>query len=579
MKQRRIMAWAIYVLTLLLWGSTTVLRTGTGYCHAQASEPAAAGAEGGFWQRLKTALNDQKQPDNTPNSVTERYGTVYDWIHSEEIQLYDSLSKLGVADWDRYQNIVSVRYDRADDTLLSNNLAPNIKVFGWHPYWMGGAYKTYRFNLLSYLAWFSYNIDSTGKNDNPDVIGAWKNAGELVDAAHAHNCKVLITITNHSRAGNTALLESDLLQEALIAHLLDLLKTGNGNGVDVNFEAVPPALKRRMTAFLKKLSEKLKGADNRHMLTVDLPAYDAQNVYELKELDRYVDMFVMTGYDYYGPNSKKDGPVAPLDTEAGGVYSIRHSVDQYLRSGLKREKLILALPYYGAVWTGKPKIAGQADPPLKFKEHITYRALRSKYRLEKPEYDLRQWSGYYEVIRRDSSFEKCWFDDSLTLGRKYDWILQEKLAGVGIWALGYDYGYPELWNLIAAKYAADTLLVYKDPYLETRYFRLSRSLAEYRSLIAVSGIFIVVFLMVGMVLALFDWRVRDVFFRNKTLRFLYAIGGIAILLCVYAFYLYASDRPLFDGNNLWALGVGLTLGVCLTFYINHRYEKSRKDLP
>ncbi|MFT4678625.1 MAG: spore germination protein YaaH, partial [Chitinophagales bacterium] len=42
-----------------------------------------------------------------------------------------------------------------------------------------------------------------------------------------------------------------------------------------------------------------------------------------------------------------------------------------------------------------------------------------------------------------------------SLSIKYDWIKKNKIGGVGIWALGYDNGYPELWNLLTEKFSQE----------------------------------------------------------------------------------------------------------------------------
>lgn len=536
--------------------------------------PPADKGKSGFWQQLKSVLNKNKPAGNAPESVTEKYSLYYDWIHSEEQKLYDSLSKLGVTDWDKYQNIIRVDIKRTSDSAFQNKLAPNIKVFGWHPYWMGDAYQSYRFDLLSYLAWFSYNIDPyTGKCDNPDVIAQWKNAQELFQLAGSGQCKVLLTITNHTAEGNRVFLQNRQSQETLIDSLISLLD-GRGAGVDVNFELVPDGLEAEMTGFLKLLSKRLKAKNPGYIVSVDLPIQDYYNTYQLRQLEPDVDLFLVTGYDYYNDRSPSDGPMAPLDVTSGR-NSIKHSVNRYLQAGLKREKLLLGLPYYGAVWM----MPSARDSILKFKQHITYRALKARYCTDSPVYDYERWGAYYLHTNEDASIEKCWFDDSLTLSRKMNWILQENLAGMGIWALGYDNGYPELWNLIDTMYGADTMLVYREPYMESRYFNLARSVMEYRSLIAIAGIFIVVFLVAGLFVALFDWRVREVFFQNKTLRLLYALAGAAILLSVYAFYLYVRGKPLFDDNNLLALGVGLVAGVCIAVLVSYIYDKKMKSLP
>jgi hypothetical protein len=39
---------------------------------------------------------------------------------------------------------------------------------------------------------------------------------------------------------------------------------------------------------------------------------------------------------------------------------------------------------------------------------------------------------------------------------KYDWIKKNKLGGVGIWALGYDNGYSDLWDILAEKFSEES---------------------------------------------------------------------------------------------------------------------------
>ena len=472
----------------------------------------------GFWDRLRVVLNKKKEQPLEQQSVTERYAPVYNWIHQAERSLYDSLSREGQAkvNWNRYQGIVTEQYSLTHDTAQINKLSPRITVFGWHPYWMQDAYQSYQFNLLSYIAWFSYNIDSTGHNDNPDQLKQWENDNGLITAAHAQQCKVLLTVTNHTADGNKALLTNRNLQAELINHLLQLLAKNEADGIDLNFENIPDGQKDNMTAFVCELGQRLKTANKNYKLTIGLPAYYGERTCDLNRLAEVVDLFLITGYDYYGPFSKTDGPVAPLDDPDGG-RNIRQSVFRYLQLGLKREQLILGLPYYGATWTSSNPKAGRPDSTLRFLSRQMYRDIRANHPDELPQYDKKRWGAYFSTQDPETGlYQRCWFDDTLTLKRKFDWILEEQLAGVGLWALGYDNGYPEIWNLIADRFDADTLLAHKDVYLEEKYFRLSNSVADYWPLLLVAGIFLVVFLLAGLVVALFDWPVRGVFFQNKT---------------------------------------------------------------
>lgn len=535
--------------------------------------------EPGFFEKLRQVLRKGKSPD--PNaSVTDKYSGYYDWIHQEEIQLYDSLSKMGVTDWDRYQNIITHQVVLTD-SAKQVRLAPNVKVFGWHPYWMGNAYKSYKFNLLSYVAWFSYDIDPpTGNYKNPDVIAAWLASDTLVEMAHSGGCKVLLTITNHSDAkGHHAFLDNPDCWRTLTANLLKLLKEGNGDGVDVNFENIPDDLEDEMTAFLTMLSRALRQANPEYLLTVDLPIYDYNNTYQFKKLDEVVNLFLVTGYDYYNGRSRTDGPVAPLDGPTK-FYTIKNSVNKYLNAGLKPEKLLLGLPYYGTLWTARSPTPGAFDTTLVFRQHMTYRAVQARFCTAKSGFDPISWSAYYMVHNPDSNYyEKCWFDDSLSLSRKYDWVLEHKLGGIGIWALGYDNGYPQLWELLEKKFASDTFLTYQGAYMEHKYYNLPRSLSAYRVLVAVAGIFLAVFVLAGLVIALFDWRVREVFFMNRTLRLLYTTGAAGILLCVYAFYLFVTGQPVVSNEHFPTLTAGLVLGIGLAMTVGYFFEKHRQSLP
>lgn len=46
-----------------------------------------------------------------------------------------------------------------------------------------------------------------------------------------------------------------------------------------------------------------------------------------------------------------------------------------------------------------------------------------------------------------------WYDDKESLSKKYDLAMDKNLLGVGIWALGYDSGYTELWELLKNKFS------------------------------------------------------------------------------------------------------------------------------
>ena len=145
-------------------------------------------AESSRWERFKTlferaseSTKSSETPANQP-SVIEKYKGLYGYIHQDEQAFYEKLRADGIVDFDNYHNpaISYAPHAGSGDTLYSG-----FNVFGWHPHWMGNAFESYRWPLLSHVSWFSYSLDPlTGANTaaNQPVIEAWKET-EMVQLA------------------------------------------------------------------------------------------------------------------------------------------------------------------------------------------------------------------------------------------------------------------------------------------------------------------------------------------------------------------------------------------------------------
>ena len=68
-------------------------------------------------------------------------------------------------------------------------------------------------------------------------------------------------------------------------------------------------------------------------------------------------------------------------------------------------------------------------------------------------------TNYYNFTYPDNTTKEIWFDDDYTLGKKFDYAISKKLKGVGVWALGYDNGYEELWDVIDDRFASQEKII------------------------------------------------------------------------------------------------------------------------
>ena len=117
-------------------------------------------------------------------NMLNSYGYLYDALNGED-QVVTSSNFY----WDAEKEVYYVKDKRYRQIL------PDKEVFGWHPYWMGNAWKNYPFELLSTLSYFSYKVDpASGSYSNPEQIKDWRNTA-LIDSAQIKKTKILLTVS------------------------------------------------------------------------------------------------------------------------------------------------------------------------------------------------------------------------------------------------------------------------------------------------------------------------------------------------------------------------------------------------
>ena len=152
---------------------------------------------------------------------------------------------------------------------------------------------------------------------------------------------------------------------------------------------------------------------------------------------------MVMGYDYHWSGSTTTGPVAPL---AGwGTYNVAWTIADYVRWGAPRSRMLLGVPYYGYRWPTASGDAGAATSG-------TGTALAYSTVVQEAEAHGRLWDATSSTPwyrEQTPQWRQGWYDDAQSLGAKYARVVSEELAGVGIWALGYDGTRPELWGALA----------------------------------------------------------------------------------------------------------------------------------
>jgi spore germination protein YaaH len=393
----------------------------------------------GHSQQSRQVLKDAWKATRHLDSALMREHSPSEWFHKQ----FPNTHLHNEAYFDSLQNIRLLRPHSRSDCKLSK------EVYGFHPSWMGSAYKSYDYHLLTTLSYFSATVDpATG---NFSSTGGWETS-PAIDSAQKYKVKVELSIANLGSTANKTLLPNSTACSNLIEKTVALVKARNANGVNIDFESVPSANKAQFTQFVKDLSAELRQEIPGASVSICLYAVDWNKVFDIPALNEVVDRYVIMGYDYYVNGSSTAGPVSPLNSgDVWAPYNLSSSVQYYLNAGVPKDKLILAIPYYGRQW----KVSGEALPSANdgFVNTVTYATYVSKSNA----YGSKTWEDYSATHFWDdhtTSELQTWMEDTLSLGAKYDYIVQQDIAGAGIFALGYDNGSHHLWDLLRAKFTS-----------------------------------------------------------------------------------------------------------------------------
>ncbi len=356
------------------------------------------------------------------------------------------------------------------------------QVYGYAPYWTFNKLDNVDFSTLTTLAYFGVPIDSEGnlvKEDPGYVTFMSDRATQTFKKAHAAGTKVNLTVTLMENEKILAFLDSEAAQQNAINQIVSEVKNRGIDGVSIDIEyAGNPgkSYRKAYTAFVKTLSERIHTDIPKSQVTVAVYALSAKNpqLYDIGALSQSADQIFMMAYDFAAAGSDTAAPTAPLYGYKEGKYpyDIATAVQDFL-SVTPSEKLILGVPYYGYNYhVVSPEINSETYSYVG-SDVQTYTATQEDVTPSEAEtyrdgWDNEgkiNWKAYYD--NDNETWRMIFTEDAKSLGLKYDFAKENQLAGVGIWALGFDHGRTELWTLLKDKFGVKNVadsrgLLYKE---------------------------------------------------------------------------------------------------------------------
>lgn len=353
----------------------------------------------------------------------------------------------------------------ASKITLEFSGTPKREVFGFFPYWMLDAADKIDLDGITTLSLFGISVDGKGnvitvsKSDALD--GGWdmwqdRRLDSFIKEAKKRKIRVVLTIKSFRNNDIEGIVENDEAQKTFIANSIQLVNLKSLDGINIDFEYTGTTSAKTRFAFTRliaNLGSELKRLVPSSTLSVDtyLKSGGSPDLFDVQLLSDLVDEIVVMGYDVHTP-SGDPGPVAPMEGDNG--------ILGYMQSYLERvppDKLILAVPYYGYDWPIKEDTQDDKTKYIKVDGDVSivaYAEIVSRNDKYEVQWDETAQTPFYRYADPDTKqLREVHFDNTRSLGIKFDYINNKNLKGVGIWALGYDGLKTELKQLIFDKFA------------------------------------------------------------------------------------------------------------------------------
>ncbi len=336
-------------------------------------------------------------------------------------------------------------------------------IYGFLPYWNINTVQIQP--ELTHLSYFGLNIAEDGTINTKDADGNL-HAGyrqlqsdrllELANQVNETNNQFELTLVQFDADSIVKIASNPEAHENLIEAIDSILLSYPVSGINIDIEyggEITSELRDDFAQMIEKISYHLDSKFDDVTLSIDMYASASNNrqLWDVPRIGKVVDYVVVMAYDFHRRGSSQAGPVAPL---FGGRDKWDTDIHQHLREYLRylpREKILLGVPFYGYGWQTDSRLPqANSFPDSGFT--ATYSFVQTLLE-NKEEYHVQTgWDDSalcpYLSYEKDDNTYMIYYEDSTSISFKLEYVRQLDLAGIAIWALGYEGDQRDLWDVV-----------------------------------------------------------------------------------------------------------------------------------
>ncbi len=280
------------------------------------------------------------------------------------------------------------------------------------------------YKSLTAVAPYWYRVNADGALESTELTDVYR---EMKD----FGLSVYPLVTN-KRDATEKILGDAQIRETATENLARLVADYDYDGINIDFELLPPEQRDNLTAFMQSLYPKLKSLNKTVIVSV-FPQVDihesVSGAYDYASLSQYADCLQIMTYDHHWSTSEP-GAIAPIDWyEKNIAYAVEKTGNP--------KKVLVGVGAYGYNWD---LTKGKAEPVT----HAEAVKLAAEHQAT-IEYDSEMQAPHFSYENHE-----VWFENAESTAAKMKVIQKYKPLGIAVWRLGQEQ--PEMWAEIDKVY-------------------------------------------------------------------------------------------------------------------------------
>lgn len=219
-------------------------------------------------------------------------------------------------------------------------------------------YDAIDLDALTHVVMFAVAVKSDGSIKFNNLVPSRRK--KFNDHVHSKGKPVLLSMGGAGNDEFSAALQREV-RPLLVKNLLDIVRSEQYDGVDIDIEGFRPADTANLAAFISELHAALQQTtayyDRSKRPIMTAAVYNVEQFWA--GVSRYFDQINLMSYDFFGTwfgttwhNNAPYGGPNDVDKYGAPMTTVQSKMNRFLKAGIPKEKFGVGVDFNGYVWRG-----------------------------------------------------------------------------------------------------------------------------------------------------------------------------------------------------------------------------------